>query len=111
MLTLNPDEQVWLQEYKKALEEQYPGLVQDFIIFGSKARGDAREDSDLDVLLIIREGDWRFKKQVEELGYELAIGTLAIPTILIYTVEEKVQRLQRQSSFLETVQEEGISVR
>ncbi len=110
MLILNPDEQVWLQEYKKALEEQYPGLVQDFIIFGSKARGDAREDSDLDVLLIIREGDWRFKDKVADLGTEIAIGSNCVPSIIVYTEAERKQRISRQSSFLELVQKEGMVV-
>lgn len=34
-------------------------LVEQIIIFGSKARGTATADSDLDLLVVIREGDWR----------------------------------------------------
>ena len=49
MLQLMSDEQQWLEEYRRILDEKFPGLVEEMIIFGSKARGTATEDSDLDV--------------------------------------------------------------
>jgi len=111
MLTLNSNEKIRLENYKNLLDERFPGLVRELIIFGSKARGDAREDSDLDVLMIIKEGDWRFKDKIADMGDEMAIGTHCVPTILIYTEAEKDLRIQRQSSFFEVVQQEGVSVR
>ena len=53
MLTLHPEEQTWLDEYRKALGERHPGTVLRMVVYGSKARGDAREDSDLDVLVVV----------------------------------------------------------
>lgn len=111
MLTLNEDEKIWLDRYRTALDIKYPGNVLDMIVFGSKARGDSHSDSNLDILLIIREGDWKLKWEIEGLGYELAIGTQAIPTIAILTEAENKHRLEQESSFLETVQKERISVR
>ena len=49
MLKLNPDEHTWLNEYRDALNERHAGVVVRMVIYGSKARGDARSDSDLDV--------------------------------------------------------------
>ena len=54
MLKLHPEEQTWLDEYRKALLEQQPGAVTRMLIYGSKARENANEDSDLDVLLIVK---------------------------------------------------------
>ena len=34
-----------------------PGLIEESVVFGSKARGDAGPDSDVDVLFVLREGD------------------------------------------------------
>lgn len=111
MLTLLPAEKVWMENYRKALDKQYPGLVRDMIVFGSKARGDARADSDLDLLLIIKEGDWRFKLAVSDLGYDLSLGTDCVPSIMVLTEEEREQRIQNESIFWGVIQEEGISVR
>ncbi|RJP30673.1 MAG: nucleotidyltransferase domain-containing protein [Candidatus Omnitrophota bacterium] len=111
MLTLNSDEQVWLEQYRSVLDERYPDLVRDIIVFGSKARGDARNDSDLDILLVIKEGDWRLKDQLAGIGDHLAIGSDCVPSIIVLTDEEKEKKMERQSSFLETVDKEGISIR
>ena len=65
-LTLTREERIWLEAYQKALEAQFADLIKDLIIFGSKARGSSNEDSDLDVLVVIHEGDWKTKKSVAE---------------------------------------------
>ena len=56
-LTLTREERIWLEAYQKALKAQFADLIKDLIIFGSKARGSSNEDSDLDVLIIIYEGN------------------------------------------------------
>ena len=53
-LRLTTDEQAWLDAYSQALKEQYPGIVERMVIYGSKARGDDHPDSDLDMLLIVK---------------------------------------------------------
>ena len=51
MLILSAAEQAWLEAYRAVLNKEFPGLVEQVIIFGSKARGTATADSDLDVLI------------------------------------------------------------
>jgi predicted nucleotidyltransferase len=110
MLALTPEEQSWLEAYRQALHQQFPGLVQDIIIFGSKARGTARPDSDLDLVLILREGDWRLKDAVSLPGYELSIGTNVVPSLQVYTAAEWQQLRAWQSVFREAVERDGVSV-
>lgn len=106
----NDEDQSWLDAYQKALDEQYPGLVQEIIVFGSEARGDDRQYSDLDVFMVIRDGDWRLKWELEGLGYELAIGTNTIPTVMIFTEKEREKTEEKQSSFNESVMEQGVVI-
>ena len=110
MLTLHPEEQTWLDEYRKALRERHPGTVLRMVIYGSKARGDAREDSDLDVLLVVRDGAGHLKLPLREIGYELAAVSWAVPSILAYTQEEWEDRKRRGFPFQQTVEHEGVSV-
>ena len=111
MLTLTTEERAWLEAYRSALEERFPGQVERLIIYGSKARGDAGLDSDLDVLMLIRAGDWRLKKALSLVGYDLAVGTDVVPSIQVYTFAEWSRLEARQSVFREAIEREGVSVR
>lgn len=111
MLNLTLEEQQWLNEYRKALDEQFPGLVEDIIIFGSKARGTATPDSDLDILLLIKEGDWSRKQAIREPGYTLSIGTSVVPSFIVYTKAEWEHRRQGRAPFWQTVTRDGVPVK
>ena len=110
MLTLHPEEQTWLDEYRKALGERHPGTVLRMVVYGSKARGDAREDSDLDVLLVVRDGADHLKLPLREIGYELAAASEAVPSILAYTWEEWEGRKRCGYPFQKIVERDGVSV-
>ncbi|MFH1738766.1 MAG: nucleotidyltransferase domain-containing protein [bacterium] len=110
MLNLTQEEQEWLDTYRKVLGERFPGLVEDLIVFGSKARGDATPDSDLDILVIIQEGDHRVKRGVSSPGYHFSIGMDVVPSILVFTVAEWDRFRRLESVFRESVLEEGVSV-
>lgn len=109
-LTLTREERIWLEAYQKALEAQFADLIKDLIIFGSKARGSSNEDSDLDVLIIIYEGNWETKKSVAEPGYMLAIGTEVVPSLIVLTAEEWIYHQDYEAPFWQTVTRDGIPV-
>jgi len=66
-----------LEEIKRRIQACFP--VYEFILFGSKARGDARPDSDIDLLIVFeRDLDWRETDKVIGETYEVNLthGTL-----------------------------------
>ena len=110
MPSLHPEEQTWLDEYRKALDERHPGAVLRMVIYGSKARGDAREDSDLDVLIIIRNDATALKVPLRCIGYDLAAASYAIPSIMAYTQAEWDRLEALRSAYRESVEHDGITV-
>ena len=60
-----------LREYKRAVERALPG-VERLILFGSRARGQARADSDYDVAVVVRDlSDLpRVRRALSDLAYE-----------------------------------------
>ena len=109
-LTLTREERIWLEAYQKALEAQFANLIKDIIIFGSKARGSSNKDSDLDVLVIIHEGDWKTKQSIAAPGYTLAIGTEVVPSLIVLTAEEWIYHQDYEAPFWQTVTRDGIPV-
>jgi uncharacterized protein len=57
---MTPSERESLQDYVAALRRRYSPRLVDVLLFGSRARGDARPDSDADVAVILQDGDWDF---------------------------------------------------
>jgi hypothetical protein len=109
-MRLTPDEQAWLDVYRHDLVERYPDTIHQMVIYGSKARGDSHPDSDLDVLLIVRNEAGALRRSLRRLGYDLAVAFNAVPSILAYTQEEWERRKQSGSPFREAVERDAVSV-
>ncbi len=108
-MKLLPEEKEWLDSFIREIRRDFPEMLERVTVFGSKARGDANPDSDLDVLVILREnGD--LKVHIRQLGYELALGKDVVPSIAVYTVQEIEQRKEHRSVFVEAVEREGVVV-
>ncbi|MBI4527385.1 MAG: nucleotidyltransferase domain-containing protein, partial [Deltaproteobacteria bacterium] len=99
MLDLTKEEQAWLDAYREALNKQHPGAVKEMVIYGSKAKGQAHADSDLDVLLIVKNDAAGLKRDLRWIGYLLAAKTDVLPSILAYTEEEWEKRRRSGSTF------------
>ena len=108
MLNLTADERAWLDEYRRQLQESFPGNVEDVVVFGSKARGDDGPDSDVDVLVVIREGDRHVKTEVRLLGHRLEAIWDALPSILVYTSAEWQALAGVGSTFYRAVVRDGV---
>jgi hypothetical protein len=56
---LRPRTAARLRQFRRDVEAHFPGRVVDVILFGARARGDARPDSDYDVAVFIEGPDDR----------------------------------------------------
>ena len=110
MLTLDAAEQVWLDEYRRALRTRHPGVVARMVIYGSKARGDAHEDSDVDVLLVVRNEAVDLKRKLRRIGYDLAAASCAVPSIMACTQAEWDHLEDVRSPYRESVERDGVTV-
>jgi predicted nucleotidyltransferase len=109
-LTLHPDERIWLNEYRHAINERHPGAVVRMVVYGSKARGDAHEDSDIDVLLIVKNEAAELKRRLRRIGYRLSATSYAVPSILAYTQDEWASYKNLGSAFHEAVERDAVAV-
>ncbi|MGD0105785.1 MAG: nucleotidyltransferase domain-containing protein [Rhodopila sp.] len=59
MATPHPNDPI-LTRFRAALDEMYGNQLERVVLFGSRARGDARSDSDYDVAVFLRNMPDRF---------------------------------------------------
>ncbi|MBN1660685.1 MAG: nucleotidyltransferase domain-containing protein [Anaerolineae bacterium] len=84
-----------LAEFARRLKEQFDGGVPSVLLFGSCARGESRQDSDLDVLVVTRSEDWRVHKQVRYLAADICLeyGVDLSPRVWSVSHYREAQRL------------------
>ena len=82
------------------------GEPQEIVLFGSRARGDARADSDYDLLLVELSDLPRHKRAAR---YRRAlIGLAGAKDILVWTPEEVAQWHDVPNAFVTTAMQEGV---
>ena len=72
------------RRFAGALRERYGEALLDVRLFGSCARGEMREDSDVDVAVVLRAVDRRTKRDVIDLASSIGLepDVLLSPTVL-----------------------------
>jgi predicted nucleotidyltransferase len=68
------DKLILLEKLKNFLVARFGEDIREIILFGSRAAGTDREDSDYDVLIILnRDYDWRYRHNIISAIYELEL--------------------------------------
>ena len=107
------DEEV-LREIKRIILEEAGRLgvrVERVILFGSRARGEAREDSDWDILVVVEGGlDWRVRRRLSINVRRRLYPLLSRPIdLLIEDMDMFRERSRLAGSLEETIMEEGVT--
>lgn len=101
-------------KYKKTLDQftrravaALGDTIEAIVVYGSVARGEARDDSDIDILILTREGS-RIADQVLELNYDLDLENQTVSLHVYYIPEEFEQLLSVGSPFADDVISQGM---
>jgi len=95
-------------ELRRRLAEVVPLL--DFRIFGSRARGDADEYSDLDVFIKVERIDRKVRERIEDVIWEVGFNNFIVISPLIFTRDEIENTALRSSAIVKNITEEGVSL-
>ena len=60
-----------LTKFKRSVPSELSDRVKKIIVYGSRVRGDATEDSDLDVVALVEEKTPELEEQLEEIAYRV----------------------------------------
>lgn len=109
MVTQMKDTLTILHELKQLLKERFNDGIQDVILFGSQVTGEAHQDSDYDVLVVLNcQPDWKYKKAVRYACYDIALQYdifLDVKVISEYELQHTIQG--KHPLFLQAI-EQGV---
>ena len=83
--------------FAAALRARYGAALLDVRLFGSCARGEMREDSDVDVAVVLERVDWRTRRDVIDLSADIGLAhcVLLSATVLDRATFERWRRQER----------------
>ncbi len=110
MVELSVLEKNIVEEFKRQAEQRFPGELIRVVLFGSKVRGDATRESDVDVLVVIHSEGWRLGDEIRSLGYALELEHGVVLSIQVMSERHYEELRLCGSQFFKAVEREGVSV-
>lgn len=94
--------------FAQLIRERLGDRLVRVILFGSRARGDAQEDSDYDYLVVVREITCAVKDAIDDAAGEMLLQTGAV--ISAFPMTESTVNSMPFSPLLISVREEGVAI-
>ena len=109
-MALRKSERQVLARFRDKLQTELPEERVELMLFGSKARGQGREDSDLDVLVIVLGEDWRLCDKVYDIATDLLLETGVCISPKIISANRFRQLQEEEAPFVRNVIRDAVAM-
>jgi len=109
-MALSKKEKSALHQFKTALEQILAGQLIILKLFGSKARGNDRPDSDIDLLVIVASDDWHIRDKVYDVATDILLQKDVCISPKVISKNRFDQLCKEGTSFMHNVCRDAITV-
>jgi predicted nucleotidyltransferase len=94
--------------YRSRLERELPGRVRRVALFGSRARGEAHEDSDVDVFVLLSTATGTERARAIDIGAMIGLEQCLVIAPLVLTQEEWDELVRRERGLAREIERDGV---
>jgi len=108
---LTPNERAGLAAFINRLHQDYGANLLRVILFGSKARGDFDEQSDLDVVVVVSmsgEDYWQHWRRIVGMAWEVELAYSLVISSIIKNEHDYTKMCEHQSLLARDIERDGI---
>ena len=107
-ISLSGNERAAIGKLKRALEERFTLI--DFRVFGSKARGEATPESDVDVMIEIEDYNPAAESEIDDIVFKINLEHDCLISTVIFGRRELEEGPLGESPLYHVIEREGVKV-
>jgi predicted nucleotidyltransferase len=103
--------------YKEPIEmfvddalKKYGSVIDDIILFGSVATGHDKKDSDIDILVITHENDFRIEKDLIGTAFDILLKTGKDISVKVIQRRDYENMVKMNASFIRNIRSDGVKI-
>ena len=105
---LAPGERAAVEEYLARIRELFPGRILSVTLFGSRARGNADPESDVDLLLIVDAESRPFRSHLWQIASDVSLEYNLVISVRVFAQDRWAETRRLRLPLYRAVTAEGI---
>ena len=107
---MNKNQREALSRYLEILRQEYKDQISKVILFGSLARGESDPESDIDLLIVITNGDQKLKDEISMACFDIILETNVILSPLVMDRETYEWHKNYRDPLYNNIQKDGLDL-
>lgn len=95
-------------QLRKKLIEELRDKIESIVLYGSVARDEAHEDSDIDILIVTKDDDRKLYDGISKIRTRIDLDNNTLTTLVHMNRDELERYVKLDSPFVENVLKEGM---
>ncbi len=100
-----------VRAFLTAVQLAYGNKIQRAALFGSKVRGESPRYSDIDILLIVTDDNWKFRKAISKVSSKIALKYDVLLDIRIISANRWQYMTEIQSGLYQNISRDAIPIK
>jgi len=97
-----------ITQLREKLVEELQNTIESIVLYGSIARGEAHENSDIDILVVASDDDRKLYDRISKIRTMIDLNNNTLTTLVHMSKDEIERYVKLGSPFIENVLKEGI---